>query len=69
MIGGLKQRGLLAHSAQAEKRESITLEKRIKKGLKTDESKPSSLLDKHLAASRMHYEQPKHLKKHCRITG
>jgi transposase len=31
---GLKQRWLLVHSAQAEKRESITLEKRIEKSLK-----------------------------------
>jgi transposase len=31
---GLRQRWLLVHSAQAEKRESITLEKRIEKSLK-----------------------------------
>jgi transposase len=34
---GLKQHGLLVHSAQAEKRESITLEKRIEKALKKAE--------------------------------
>ena len=40
---GLKQRWLLVHSAQAEKRESITLEKRIEKGLKKAEKSAAQL--------------------------
>jgi transposase len=40
---GLKQRWLLVHSAQAEKRESITLEKRIKKGLEKTEKSAAQL--------------------------
>jgi transposase len=40
---GLKQRYLLVHSAQAEKRESITLEKRIEKGLKKAEKSAAHL--------------------------
>ena len=65
---GLKQRWLLVHAAQAEKRESITLEKRIKKAWRKLKSQPPNSPGKHLAVSRMPYEQPKHLKKHCRIT-
>ena len=44
---GLKQRWLLVHSAQAEKRESITLEKRIEKGLQKAE-KSAAQLSKHV---------------------
>ena len=40
---GLKQRWLLVHSAQAEKRESITLEKRIEKGLKKAEKSAAQI--------------------------
>ncbi len=40
---GLKQRWLLVHSAQAEKRESITLEKRIEKGLEKAEKSAAQL--------------------------
>jgi transposase len=40
---GLKQRWLLIHSAQAEKRESITLEKRIEKGLQKAEKSAAQL--------------------------
>ncbi len=40
---GLKQRWLLVHSAQAEKRESITLEKRIEKGLQKAEKSAAQL--------------------------
>jgi transposase len=39
----LKQHGLLVHSAQAEKRESITLEKRIEKALKKAEKSAAQL--------------------------
>ena len=68
MIGRLKQRWLLVHSAQAEKPESITLEKRIEKGLQKAEKSAAQLSSKHFAVSRMLYEQPKHLKKNCRMT-
>ena len=40
---GLKQHWLLVHSAQAEKRESITLEKRIEKALKKAEKSAAQL--------------------------
>ena len=40
---GLKQRWLLVHAAQAEKRESITLEKRIKKSLEKAEKSATQL--------------------------
>jgi transposase len=40
---GLKQQWLLVHSAQAEKRESITLEKRIEKALKKAEKSAAQL--------------------------
>jgi transposase len=40
---GLKQRWLLVHSAQAEKWESITLEKRIEKGLQKAEKSAAQL--------------------------
>jgi transposase len=65
---GLKQRWLLVHSAQAEKRESITLENTLKKACRKLKSQPPNSPGKHLAVCRMLYEQPKHLKKNCRIT-
>jgi transposase len=43
MIGRLKQRWLVVHSAQAEKPESITLEKRIEKGLQKAEKSAAQL--------------------------
>jgi transposase len=66
---GLKQRWLLVHSAQAEKRESITLEKRIEKGLKKAEKSAAQLSRQGFGCEQDALRTAPKFEKNCHITG
>jgi transposase len=66
---GLKHRWLLVHSAQAEKRESITSEKRIEKSLQKAEKSATQLSKQAFGCEQDVLRTAKTFEKNCRITG
>jgi transposase len=57
------------HSAQAEKRESITLEKRIEKSLKKAEKSAAQLSRQAFGCEQDALRTAKTFEKNCRISG